>query len=217
MNMRRGAIFALVSGGLLLGGCVAPAESAPPAPPPVVQSQSEYELPVETDKEIAEPVSAGSTHLTALSDRVILRKNIAEGPSIITVETDEIPDTPTKITDQAAADRLFGNSGVTLQWIGWEKRGPVFIAIDEDGVWWFNAEHKGEGDARLKLEGRISEIGADYFLFQGEIKVAGAPGAERFCRENREWRFGITQNRKYWRLREFEWCDRLTDYIDIYF
>ena len=23
--------------------------------------------------------------------------------------------------------------------------------------------------------------------------------------------------RKYWRLRDFDWCDGLTDYIDIYF
>ena len=28
---------------------------------------------------------------------------------------------------------------------------------------------------------------------------------------------GPSVNRRYWRMREFEWCDRLTDYIDIYF
>ncbi len=217
MSMRKEAFFALVSGGLLLSGCVAPAESAAPAPPPVVQSQPAPEPPVEAHAEPQEPAYAVPVDLPALSERVILRKNIAEGPSVITVEADEIPETPTKISDEAAAERLFGNSGITLQWITWDQRGPVFIAVDEDGVWWLTAEQKGEGGSGLKLEGHISEIGADYFLFQGEIKIIGSPGRERFCRGNKEWRFAITQNRKYWRLREFEWCDRLTDYIDIYF
>jgi hypothetical protein len=39
----------------------------------------------------------------------------------------------------------------------------------------------------------------------------------RRCEQTGEWRFAVTQNRKYWRLRQFEWCDYLTDYIDIYF
>lgn len=167
--------------------------------------------------EIEEPVSSGPMDLPALSDIVIVRKNMAEGPSVITVEMDEIPQNPTKINDQAAAERLFDNSGVTLQWIGWEKRGRVFIAIDENGVWWITAEHRGEGGAGLKLEGHISEIGSDYFLYTGEVTVIGTPNPDRFCGDSKQWRFAVTQNRKYWRLREFEWCDGLTDYIDVYF
>jgi len=27
----------------------------------------------------------------------------------------------------------------------------------------------------------------------------------------------VTQNRRYWRIRTFEWCDDLTDYVDVYF
>ncbi len=217
MNARMGLVFALVSGGLLVSGGVASADSAPSVLAPVAQPQPAPEPPVEAHAEPQEPAYAAPVDLPALSDRSIVRKNMAEGPSIITVETAEIPETPTKITDQAAAERLFGNSGITLQWIGWKQRGPVFIAIDEDGVWWLTGKQEGEDGSGLKLEGRISEIGSDYFLFQGEIKIIGSPDDERFCRGNKQWRFGITQNRKYWRLREFEWCDRLADYIDIYF
>ncbi len=45
----------------------------------------------------------------------------------------------------------------------------------------------------------------------------GTPDAGRRCEANKAWRFAVTQNRPWWRLREFEWSDGLTDYVDIYF
>ena len=39
----------------------------------------------------------------------------------------------------------------------------------------------------------------------------------RICEKTKDWHFAITQGRPYYRLREFEWCDGLTDYIDLYF
>ncbi len=153
--------------------------------------------------------------IPALRVLTLERSNIAEAPNTLTVEEAQIPAEPTRVLDAAAAERLFGNSGVTLQWIGWDERGRVWIAVDEAGNWWLTAEQQGNGS--LKLEGRISEIGSDYFLFDGEVSISGAPDVDRYCEANKQWRFAITQNRQYWRLREFEWCDRLTDYIDIYF
>lgn len=153
--------------------------------------------------------------MPALRELTLVRSNMAEAPNTLAVEEAQIPTAPTRILDAAAAERLFGNSGVTLQWIGWEERGQVWIAIDEAGNWWLTAEQRGNGS--LKLEGWIAEIGTDYFLLDAEITIWGAPDTDRFCDANKQWRFAITQNRQYWRLREFEWCDRLTDYIDIYF
>ncbi len=148
----------------------------------------------------------------------IARSSLADGPETITVEATEIPAGPTKILDPTMAERLFGNTGITVQWIGWEERGRTWIAVDNQGYWLLMGEHKGEDGGILELEGFVTEIGSDYFIYDGTVKILGTPDRDRLCNvSKRGWRFGITQNRKYWRLREFEWCDRLTDYVDIYF
>lgn len=138
-------------------------------------------------------------------------------PVTVTVETAEIPEELPRILDRKGAERLMRNEGVTLQWIGWEKRGPAWVAVAETGHWLLMAGQYAEDAGTLDLEGFITEIGKDYFVFEGTIKMYGAPDEDRFCRETKSWRFEVTQNRSYYRLREFEWCDGLTDYIDLYF
>ena len=123
---------------------------------------------------------------------------------------------PTKILDHVAATRLRQSTGLTIQWIDWDRRGTARIAVDERGVWRLTGE-QARGSARVALDGVVTEIGPDYFTFDGRITIADTPDAGRRCDADKTWHFAVTQNRKYWRLREFEWCDRLTDYIDIYF
>lgn len=164
------------------------------------------------------PVTVDRPQLPALEDLTLVRSNIAEAPETLTVEAGEIPDSPTKILDPEMAERLFANTGITLQWIGWETPGRTWVAVDDRGYWLATADQKGTSGERLSLEGFVTEIGRDYFLYDGTIKILGSPSRDRLCNvSKRGWRFEITQNRKYWRLREFEWCDGLTDYIDIYF
>jgi len=151
------------------------------------------------------------------SELNVVRSSRDDTPSTITVEKAEVPAQPTRILDDAAAERLFGNSGITLQWIDWEERGPTWVAVTEDGHWMLLGGQGEPAGASLEIEGFITEIGSDYFIFSGTIKMFDTPDQGRFCSATKEWRFAVTQNRKYWRLREFEWCDRLTDYIDIYF
>ncbi|MDY7096678.1 MAG: hypothetical protein SXU28_00925 [Pseudomonadota bacterium] len=155
--------------------------------------------------------------LPALTDMKLVRSNMPDAPKTLVAETDEIPDSPTRIHDKAAAERIFANEGITLQWIGWEKRGQAWVAVDEGGHWVLMAGQYAREKGTLDLEGFITEIGSDYFIFEGTVKIFGAPDKERMCRKTKPWRFAITQNRKYYRLREFEWCDGLTDYIDLYF
>lgn len=124
---------------------------------------------------------------------------------------------PTRILDRAAARRLLGNRGLTLQWIDWNTRGTASISAKGDSWRLRGAQFEAGGPGRLFLDGVIREIGKDYFLFQGTISITYTPDRGRTCEATKEWRFAITQNRPYYRLREFEWCDRLTDYIDIYF
>lgn len=124
---------------------------------------------------------------------------------------------PMRVLDAGAARRLAANKGLSLQWIDWNTRGTVAVKRD-GGVWRLRgAQAEAGGPGRLLLDGTITEIGADYFTFEGRIAITDTPDKGRQCDRTKTWRFAVTQNRSYYRLREFEWCDGLTDYIDIYF
>lgn len=123
----------------------------------------------------------------------------------------------TRIGSEVDAERLLHNSGLTLQWIDWDTRGTA-IVTQTDGLWQLRgAQAAANGPGRLFLIGDILEIGEGYFTFRGTIRISETPDAGRQCEQTKTWHFAITQNRPYYRLREFEWCDYLTDYIDIYF
>lgn len=126
---------------------------------------------------------------------------------------------PTRILDQSAAAKLLSNSGLTLQWISWDERGTLNSGKRNGQLWLKGVQHAPTGmRGLLTIDGHVTEIGSDYFTFSGEIVIQGTPDADRICTMRRDdWRFAITQGRKYWRLRQFEWCDGLTDYVDIYF
>ncbi|WP_390476524.1 hypothetical protein [Altererythrobacter sp. MTPC7] len=132
-------------------------------------------------------------------------------------EIDDGKPVPTTVLSAADAIRLRQNSGITLQWIGWDERGDATVGVDAFGTYRLYGRQEGPKGELLIVLGRITEIGPDYFLFDGLIQIAYAPDPDRECYDNRTWRFEATQGHKYYRLREFEWCDGLTDYIDIYF
>ncbi len=124
--------------------------------------------------------------------------------------------------DQTSAQRLLRNKGLTLQWIDWNTRGRATVSRPTAGrgagLWTLRGSQADlRGPGRLVLDGTISEIGRDYFIFDGTIRIAETPDKGRLCEQTKSWRFAITQNRRFFRLREFEWCDGLTDYVDIYF
>ena len=114
-------------------------------------------------------------------------------------------------------ERLRANSGITLQWIDWDRRGTAELRETAEGAFLTASQVDPAGPGTLFIDGRVIEAGEDYFLFDGLIRIAETPDRGRVCEARKVWRFAITQNRKYYRLREFEWCDRLTDYVDIYF
>lgn len=114
-------------------------------------------------------------------------------------------------------ERLVNNRGVTLQWIAWDKRGEAHARRGEGGLYLTASQVTASRPGALWLDGKVTAAGPDWFTFEGLIRITNAPDEGRTCEANKTWRFAITQNRKYYRLREFEWCDGLTDYIDIYF
>ena len=123
----------------------------------------------------------------------------------------------TRIDDPAALARLRGNSGITLQWIGWEHRGHVRVS-ERDGLLHLSgAQNARGGPGRLTLEGEVLEIGPSSFTFRGRIAISDTPDAGRDCVRDGTYEFRVTQRRRYWRLQQMEQCDGLTDYVDIYF
>lgn len=127
------------------------------------------------------------------------------------------PGETTNVISQTDAQRLLHNKGATLQWIDWDTRGTAVVTPGES-LWRLRAAQTAkQGKGRLILDGALLEIGEGYFTFRGTIRIADTPDPGRMCEATKTWHFAVTQNRKYYRLREFEWCDYLTDYIDIYF
>jgi hypothetical protein len=123
----------------------------------------------------------------------------------------------TRILDKRNAERLLANKGLTLQWIDWDHRGTATVTR-RAGLWSLHGRQADvNGPGLLALDGTITEIGPDYFTFQGKITISNTPDPGRTCSADKTWHFAVTQNRRYYRLREFEWCDSLTDYVDIYF
>jgi len=126
---------------------------------------------------------------------------------------------PTMVANRPALERLLGSSGMTLQWISWtnSERGPVEFRWANKTLILKGEQHAVGGPGHVSVEGRIVRIDKNEFIINGTIIISETPDAARNCQKTGDWRFAITQNRKYWRLRDFEWCDGLTNYIDIYF
>lgn len=134
----------------------------------------------------------------------------SETPRIIAVKE-------TEIRDQAALEKLRGNQGINLQWNYDAPRGDLTVTQVGDVVHLSGVQKALDGKGRLEIEGDVLSIDSKHFIFRGRISMIDTPDAGRSCIKNGDSEFAITQNRKYWRMREFEWCDQLTDYIDIYF
>ena len=124
---------------------------------------------------------------------------------------------PTLVNDQATLEKILGNSGLTLQWIGWEKRGFINPSWSGKTLYLNGRQDDENGPGSLVIDGIVTQVEKDNFVFEGSIIIQNTPDDGRNCVKNGKSNFAITQGRKYFRMREFEYCDGLTDYIDIYF
>ena len=129
------------------------------------------------------------------------------------------PARKTVIKDVQAKNMLLGQHRLSLQWISWDYFGKAIVR-DDGGVLRISGEQKGRGnDDYLKVDGVITLVDAKEIMFNGtiETKVSHINGGKACTREG-EMTFRITQNRRYWRLKEMDNpCDPVTDYVDIYF
>lgn len=123
----------------------------------------------------------------------------------------------TEVRSKSAVEKLRGNSGLTLQWISWDQRGTLDVKQVGDVVHLSGSQVAPDGKGRLNVDGDVLSIDDKHFILRGTIEITDTPDPGRRCVKQGDSEFAITANRKYWRMREFEWCDYLTDYIDIYF
>jgi hypothetical protein len=129
------------------------------------------------------------------------------------------PGERTIVNDRAALQRLRRNSGITLQWIGFEtpRRGHVVATLRSGLLHLSGSQSERRGPGRLTLDGDVLRVDPRSFTFRGRIVITGTPRPGRNCARDGTYEFRVTQRRRYWRLQDFEACDGLADYVDIYF
>ena len=123
------------------------------------------------------------------------------------------------VNDRAALARLQRNSGITLQWISFESpaRGHVVARMRGGLLRLSGAQSERGGPGRVTLDGDVLRIDPRSFSFRGHIVITDAPDRGRNCVRDGTYEFRATGRRRYWRLQDFEACDGLADYVDIYF
>ena len=134
-------------------------------------------------------------------------------------QTPPAPGERTIVNDRTALNRLRRNSGITLQWISFDyaQRGHV-VAQMNGGLLHLNGSHGARNwSGRLTLDGDVIRINPRSFFFRGRIVITDAPDRGRNCVREGTYEFRATGQRRYWRLQDFEACDGLADYVDIYF
>ena len=151
-------------------------------------------------------------------------KILLAGLALIAAATGLAAQTPepgehTVVNDRTALNRLRRNSGLTLQWISFDhaQRGHL-VAQMNGGLLHLNGSHAARGGpGRLTLDGDVLRINPRSFVFHGRIVITDAPDPGRNCVREGTYEFRSTGQRRYWRLQDFEACDGLADYVDIYF
>lgn len=123
----------------------------------------------------------------------------------------------TRVLDRAGLQRLQRNSGVTLQWIGWDQRGRLSATMRGRTLWLDGGQAAAAGaSGRVSVQGWVREVGARHFDLVGSVIIDDTPDAGRRCVRTGTLRFAVTQNRRYWRMQRMTECDGLTDYVDVY-
>jgi hypothetical protein len=129
------------------------------------------------------------------------------------------PGERTIVNDRTALGRLRRNSGITLQWISFEtaQRGHVVAQMNGGLLHLSGAQNARSGTGRVTLDGDVIRINPRSFFFRGRIVITDAPDRGRNCVREGTYEFRATGQRRFWRLQDFEACDGLADYVDIYF
>lgn len=125
----------------------------------------------------------------------------------------------TIIKDSNAKRMLLGKHKISLQWISWDYFGTA-IVNNKNGIFYLKGEQKqNNGNDFLRIDGKITFVEKKSFTFVGKIETSVSHiNSGEICKREGKMIFRITGKRKYWRLMDMDNpCDRVTDYVDIYF
>ncbi|MDZ4836862.1 MAG: hypothetical protein SGJ27_24030 [Candidatus Melainabacteria bacterium] len=133
-------------------------------------------------------------------------------------------ETVTKTTFQnpSLKSKILGKHMLSLQWLQFTNNefGSALVT-DKNGMLMLKGEqqHKGKGGGYLKVDGRITEVNANSFKFNGKILTQVETIADgKECVREGDMTFLAKGKRKYWRLQEMKSpCSEVTDYVDLYF
>ncbi len=129
------------------------------------------------------------------------------------------PGEQTIVNDLTALARLRRNSGITLQWISFENPGRGHVVAQMNGglLHLNGSQIARNGRGQVTVDGDVTRINPRSFIFRGRIVITDAPDLGRNCVREGTYEFRATGQRRYWRLQDFEACDGLADYVDIYY
>jgi len=125
----------------------------------------------------------------------------------------------TIINDQNAKQMLLGKHRFSLQWISWDYFGSALVT-ETNGTLSITGEQRGRGNTDyVKMDGVITRVDGKEFGFKGTIIIQVSTNNKgAVCKREGEMTFHITNNRRYWRLKEMDSpCEEIVDYVDIFF
>lgn len=118
-----------------------------------------------------------------------------------------------------AVPSLAARHGLTLQWIGWERRGEAQVARRDGRVFIRGEQRSADGADFVTIDGEIVDFTGSAFTLRGRVITRVAfDNAGQPCVREGDLRFVAAPGRRYWRLHEARRpCSTITDYVDLYF
>lgn len=118
-----------------------------------------------------------------------------------------------------AAPVLGSRHGLTLQWIGWDRRGEAVVERRDGRSFIRGEQRSADGADYVSLEGEIVDFTGAGFTLRGRVVTrVGFENAGQPCTREGDLRFQAPPGRAYWRLQAMRSpCSTLTDYVDLYF
>ena len=114
-----------------------------------------------------------------------------------------------------------GKIGVTLHWIGWERRGIANITDPKNGFFQIQGKQTDkDSDDFIEIMGILHQSSLTEITFEGIIKTrVSYINKGIVCERKGKYTFVAKPGKKYWRLKEQENCEgnMVVDYIDLYF
>jgi hypothetical protein len=146
-----------------------------------------------------------------------LRLEFPRVSATVPFEVIELRRAPAPAAPRAPALRT--RHGLTLQWIGWDRRGEALIERRDGRSVIRGEQRSADGTDYVTIEGEIIDFTGTGFTLRGRVVIrVGIENAGQPCTREGDLRFQAPPGRAYWRMQATRSpCSTLTDYVDVYF